>query len=164
MTCDAWSGGWSMSACWKLESKSWAMTTPMACATPNVMPARRCALAWALTAVATIALRSLPLYRIERLARRLLRCARQQASTAEVQAKLVAVDCAGRWLPARIACLERSLTVVLWCGLRRRSVCWRIGIRTPPFAAHSWVEVAGRPLGELVPVDSYQPVLTIGHP
>ncbi len=140
------------------------MTTPMACNAPPAVPVRRRALAWALTAAATVALRSLPFHRIERLARRLSRRARKQAGTAEVQTTLAAIDCAGRWLPTRVACLERSLAVVLWCGLRRRSVCWRVGVRTPPFTAHSWVEVAGQPLGELTPVDSYQPILTIDHP
>ncbi|MGH3802628.1 MAG: lasso peptide biosynthesis B2 protein, partial [Pseudonocardiaceae bacterium] len=71
---------------------------------------------------------------------------------------------AGRWLPARVACLERSLVVVLWCGLRRRSVCWRIGVRTPPLTVHSWIEAAGQPVGELVPIHSYLPILTIGQP
>ncbi len=77
---------------------------------------------------------------------------------------LAAIDRAGRWLPARVACLERSLAVVLWCGVRRRSTCWRIGVRTPPFTAHSWIEADGQPVGELVLVHSYQPILSIGRP
>ncbi|MGQ0718261.1 MAG: lasso peptide biosynthesis B2 protein [Pseudonocardiales bacterium] len=140
------------------------MTTPMACAAPASAPARRCVLAWVVTAAATVALRSLRFDRVERLARRLVRPARRPAGAAEIEAMLAAIDRAGRWLPARVACLERSLAVVLWCGLRRRSVCWCIGVRTPPFTAHSWIEAAGQPVGEIVPVGSYQPILTIGGP
>jgi len=140
------------------------MTTPMACDTPASVPTRQCVLAWVLAAVVTAALRSLRFQRIERLARRLVHTAPQSASATEIEAMLAAIDRAGRWLPARVACLERSLAVVLWCGLRRRSVCWRIGVRTPPFAAHSWIEVAGQAVGDRAPVRSYQPILTIGHP
>ncbi|MGH3753707.1 MAG: lasso peptide biosynthesis B2 protein [Pseudonocardiaceae bacterium] len=139
------------------------MTTPMACDAPASVPARRCVLAWVVTAAAIVALRSLRCDRVERLARWLMHPARHPAGAAEIEVMLAAIDRAGRWLPARVACLERSLAVVLWCGLRRRSVCWRIGVRTPPFAAHSWIEAAGQPVGELVSVRSYQPILTIGR-
>jgi hypothetical protein len=37
-------------------------------------------------------------------------------------------------------------------------------VRTPPFTAHSWIEAAGQPVGELVSVGSYQPILSIGPP
>ncbi|MGQ0772829.1 MAG: lasso peptide biosynthesis B2 protein [Pseudonocardiales bacterium] len=100
---------------------------------------------------------------IVRLARWLLHTASQPVDATEIEVMLAAIDRAGRWLPARVACLERSFAVVLWCGLRRRSVCWRIGVRTPPFTAHSWIEVAGQAVGERTPVHSYQPILTIGH-
>ncbi|MGH3887332.1 MAG: lasso peptide biosynthesis B2 protein [Pseudonocardiaceae bacterium] len=140
------------------------MTTPMACAAPASVPARRCVLAWVLTAAATVALRSWRFDRVERLARWLVPPARHPAGAAEIEVMLAAIDRAGRWLPARVACLERSLVVVLWCGLRRRSVCWRIGVRTPPLTVHSWIEAAGQPVGELVPIHSYLPILTIGQP
>lgn len=140
------------------------MTSPMACDLPASVPVWRCALAWVVAAVATITLRSLRWHGIERLARWLIHTAPQPADAADVEAILAAIDRAGRWLPARVACLERSFAIVLWCGLRRRSVCWRIGVRTPPFTAHSWIEVAGELVGELTTVRSYQPILTIGHP
>jgi hypothetical protein len=83
---------------------------------------------------------------------------------AEVSGLLEALDQASAWLPLRIACLERSLAAMLWCGLRRRSVRWCLGVRTPPFAAHAWIEINGQPVGELVPVRSYCPILTIDTP
>lgn len=140
------------------------MTIPMACDTPASVPARRCVLAWALAAVAITTLRSLRLQRIERWARWLMHTVPRSADAREIEAMLAAIDRAGRWLPAQVACLERSLAVVLWCGVRRRSVCWRIGVRTPPFTAHSWIEVAGQAVEELILMRSYQPILTIGHP
>ncbi|MGH3720811.1 MAG: lasso peptide biosynthesis B2 protein [Pseudonocardiaceae bacterium] len=141
------------------------MTTPMA-VEPRVrkVPARRRAVAWAVLVSVTLALRALRLQRIERLARLLSRRARRAATVREVTDLLDAIDQAGPWLPARVACLERSLAVLLWCGLRRRSVRWRLGVRTPPFTAHAWVEIAGHPVGELVPVQSYLPILTIDTP
>lgn len=139
------------------------MTTPMACAAPAWVPLRRCVLAWVATAAGIVALRSVRFDRIEGMAHWLAYCARCPASAVEIEVMLTAIDRASRWLPVRVACLERSLAVVLWCGLRRRSVCWRIGVRTPPFTAHSWIEAASHPVGELVPVHSYQPILTIGQ-
>ncbi len=38
-------------------------------------------------------------------------------------ALLAALYTIAGWLPARVACLERSLAVLLWCAMRRRSVC-----------------------------------------
>ncbi|MGH3547892.1 MAG: lasso peptide biosynthesis B2 protein [Pseudonocardiaceae bacterium] len=140
------------------------MTTPMACDAPVSVPARQCVLAWMVTALATAALRSVRFDLVEWLARWLVHLARHPAGAEEIEVMLAAIDRAGCWLPARVACLERSLAVVLWCGLRRRSVCWRIGVRTPPFTAHSWIEVAGQSVGELVSTGSYLPILTIGHP
>lgn len=138
------------------------MTTPMAIdPSARKAPTRRRAVAWAVLATITVALRALRLHRIEHLARLLNRRATRGATVREVTDLLAAIDQASDWLPNRVACLERSLAVVLWCGLRRRSVCWRLGVRTPPFAAHAWVEIAGHPVGELVPVQSYLPILTI---
>lgn len=141
------------------------MTTPMALdPSTRRVPTRRRLMAWAVTATATVALRSLRLHRIERLTRWANCRARPAATVREVLELLDAIDRTSRWLPARVACLERSLAVVLWCGLHRRAVCWRMGVRTPPFAAHAWVEVAGQPVGELVSVQSYLPILTIDAP
>jgi hypothetical protein len=141
------------------------MTTPMA-VDPRVrrVPARRRAVAWAVLGSVILALRALRFQRIERVARLLSRRARREATTREVTDLLDAIDQTNLWLPARVVCLERSLAVVLWCGLRRRSVCWRLGVRTPPFTAHAWVEIAGHPVGEFVPVQSYLPILAIGTP
>jgi len=141
------------------------MTTPMALDPPaRKIPTRRCAMAWVVLATATLALRALRFHHIERLARLLNHLAARAATGPEVTEQLDAIDWASPWVPARVACLERSFTIVLWCGLRRRSVCWRLGVRTPPFAVHSWVEADGQPVGELVSVQSYVPLFTVDQP
>src|SRR5437868_14025175 len=43
--------------------------------------------------------------------------------------------CAGRY------CLQRSLATALLCRLRGHWPTWCTGVRTPPFAAHAWVQV-----------------------
>jgi Transglutaminase-like superfamily len=138
------------------------MTTSMAVdPSARKVPLWRRAVAWVILTTVTLTLRALRFHRIERVARLLGRRARRGATVREVTDLLDAIDQTSRWFPARVACLERSLAVLLWCAIRRRSVCWRLGVRTPPFAAHAWVEIAGNPVGELRPVQSYLPILTI---
>lgn len=53
-------------------------------------------------------------------------------------------------------CLERSIAIALLCGLRRRRVLWCVGVRTPPFEAHSWIVAGGVSIGEPTnPADAY---------
>jgi hypothetical protein len=50
--------------------------------------------------------------------------------------------------PARVACLEQSLTLY-WLLLRERvPVTFRIGVLPSQFAAHAWVEYKGEPVLE----------------
>jgi hypothetical protein len=59
-------------------------------------------------------------------------------------------------------CLPRSIAICLLC---RRSGCWplwSVGVRaTPPFAAHAWVEAAGRMVGEPGPRAAYRALLQV---
>ncbi|MGW7790204.1 lasso peptide biosynthesis B2 protein [Streptomyces tricolor] len=49
-------------------------------------------------------------------------------------------------------CLPRSLGAALLCRLGGTWPTWCTGVRvTPPFTAHAWIEVEGRPIGEGVP-------------
>ncbi|MBV9010790.1 MAG: methyltransferase domain-containing protein [Pseudonocardiales bacterium] len=50
-------------------------------------------------------------HRIERFARWLMRLTRRSAGAVEIEIMLATIDRAGRWLPVRVACLERSLAV-----------------------------------------------------
>ena len=90
---------------------------------------------------------------------------RREATTDEVSRALGAVDAAAAWVPARIACLERSLTATVLLAARRRGVTWRMGVRTPPLAAHAWLaDLHGEPIGEPMTTADYRPLITIYAP
>jgi hypothetical protein len=59
-------------------------------------------------------------------------------------------------------CLRRALTVALVCRLGGTWPTWAVGVRTlPPFAAHSWVEAEGEPVGEDVPADYFRKLISV---
>jgi Transglutaminase-like superfamily len=59
-------------------------------------------------------------------------------------------------------CLPRSLGAALLCRLGGTWPTWCTGVRmVPPFAAHAWIEVDGRPVGEGVPDDYFTRLLTV---
>ncbi|GAA2715351.1 lasso peptide biosynthesis B2 protein [Streptomyces luteosporeus] len=82
--------------------------------------------------------------------RRVLSFVRRGAAPATVEQALaarqavvgVSARCAGE------GCLQRSVATALLCRLRGVWPDWCTGVRTSPFRAHAWVEVAGRPVGE----------------
>ncbi|WP_422647565.1 lasso peptide biosynthesis B2 protein [Actinoalloteichus caeruleus] len=88
--------------------------------------------------------------------------ATRTANRAEVDAALAAVDAAARWLPCRMACLERSITAFVLLAVRRRGVTWHIGARSSPLALHAWLADADGPIGEPASAGSHQPLTTIG--
>ena len=76
----------------------------------------------------------------------------EQAKAARDAVVAVSLTCAGRE-----GCLSRSLATVLLCRLRGRWVTWCVGARKlPPFGAHAWVEVNGKPVGEDYPDDYFR--------
>ena len=89
------------------------------------------------------------LERALRLARRLGRTDRI-APWSDAETELVAhrVALAAAFYPRRALCLEQSMA--LFVALRRAGApaALRIGVRPLPFAAHAWVEIAGRPVNE----------------
>ncbi|MCD9142944.1 lasso peptide biosynthesis B2 protein [Streptomyces albireticuli] len=82
--------------------------------------------------------------------RRALTLARRGASPATAEEALAArravvalsTRCAGE------GCLQRSIATALLCRMRGVWPDWCTGVRTGPFRAHAWVEVAGLPIGE----------------
>ncbi|MFC4912921.1 lasso peptide biosynthesis B2 protein [Actinomadura gamaensis] len=66
----------------------------------------------------------------------------EEALAARRDVTAASTSCAGNY------CLPRSLAVVLLCRSRGYWPTWCTGVRTPPFAAHAWVQVDGRPVGE----------------
>jgi hypothetical protein len=67
----------------------------------------------------------------------------------------VSSRCAGRY------CLERALATALLSRMHGRWPTWCSGVRTPPFAAHAWVEAEGRRVGEPEETASYRPMITV---
>ncbi|RBM07311.1 lasso peptide biosynthesis B2 protein [Streptomyces sp. PT12] len=93
----------------------------------------------------------------------LLRVARRGAAPASHEQALAArrdvtgssTFCSGRY------CLQRSLATALLCRLRGTWPTWCTGVRTPPFAAHAWVEAEGRPVGEPPEITAFTPLLQV---
>lgn len=67
----------------------------------------------------------------------------------------VSVRCAGN------GCLQRSVAVVIWGGLCRKTPDWISGVKTAPFIAHAWVEIEGIPVGETMDLDKFQKILFV---
>ncbi|MEU3214766.1 lasso peptide biosynthesis B2 protein [Streptomyces sp. NPDC006971] len=93
----------------------------------------------------------------------LLRAARRGARPADHATALrarqdvtaVSVLCSGRY------CLQRSLATVMLCRIGGTWPTWCTGVRTPPFAAHAWVEAEGRRVGEPDDTAAYRTLLTV---
>ncbi|MGP4110996.1 lasso peptide biosynthesis B2 protein [Streptomyces sp. 4N509B] len=78
-----------------------------------------------------------------------------QALWARRQVTGSSTRCAGTY------CLQRSLAVALLCRTRGVWPTWCSGVRTPPFAAHAWVEAEGRRVGEPADVEAYHVLLAV---
>lgn len=101
-----------------------------------------------------------PPARIRAVLRRLGRGGRpaghDEAARARADVVAVSLTCA-----AREGCVPRSLAVVLLCRASGRRVTWCVGARrVPPFGAHAWVEVDGRPVDEPYPPDYFRTLFT----
>ncbi|MGP3967534.1 lasso peptide biosynthesis B2 protein [Streptomyces sp. 6N223] len=78
-----------------------------------------------------------------------------QALAARRAVVAVSLRCAGQ------ACLQRSIAAALLCRSRGVWPTWCTGVRTGPFAAHAWIEVAGSPIGEPAPAGHYRTLLSV---
>ncbi|WP_372440398.1 lasso peptide biosynthesis B2 protein [Actinokineospora baliensis] len=108
--------------------------------------------------------KAIPLNRVHAITTWLVNQSDRPATDRQVIRVLDALDAAGRWMPVRLACLERSLSGVLILALCGRTVVWRTGVRTPPIAVHAWlVDTSGNPLGEPDSTFTYQTLMTISH-
>jgi len=93
----------------------------------------------------------------------MLRAARRGARPADHATALrarqdvtaVSVLCAGHY------CLQRSLATALLCRIGGTWPTWSTGVRTPPFAAHAWVEADGQRVGEPPDTATYRTLLTV---
>ncbi|GAA1348396.1 lasso peptide biosynthesis B2 protein [Saccharothrix algeriensis] len=67
----------------------------------------------------------------------------------------VSTRCAGQ------QCLQRAVATALLCRMAGQWPDWRTGVRTEPFRAHAWVEVAGEAVGENEDVSLYRVVFSV---
>ncbi|MFB6533097.1 lasso peptide biosynthesis B2 protein [Streptomyces noursei] len=95
-----------------------------------------------------------------------LRAARRGAAPADYATALqarqdvtaVSVLCSGRY------CLQRSLATALLCRFGGTWPTWCTGVRTPPFAAHAWVEAEGHRVDEPEDASTYRTLLAVPPP
>ncbi|WP_418960966.1 lasso peptide biosynthesis B2 protein [Streptomyces tritici] len=137
------------------------MTTPSAIERPDGVPLGR-RVAAGLVLVPALLLSALPPRRIRAVLGLLRRGAApadaSQAKNARDAMCAVSLRCAG---PK--GCLPRSIGATLLCRLSGAWPTWCTGVRVvPPFTAHAWIEVAGRPVDEGVPDDYFARLITIG--
>ncbi|WP_216903675.1 lasso peptide biosynthesis B2 protein [Nocardia alni] len=125
---------------------------------PNRPPlGRRTAARTAVAAARLLA--HLPPRRLQTLLRAARRGARPADHATALKARqdvmAVSVLCSGRY------CLQRSLATALLCRLGGTWPTWCTGVRTPPFAAHAWVEAEGQRVGEPPDTATYRTLLTV---
>ena len=114
--------------------------------------------AWVLLLAAELALRALPFARAERLLA--ARPARRTATESEVRRRVWATRAAARRHLLPVRCLPQALCLRRLLAGAGIHADLRIGVRREGEAlgAHAWVEVAGRPVGELESVgESFAP-------
>lgn len=134
------------------------MSSP--CAVPpriRLPPHRR--LAPAAAAAAAALLIRLPPHRLAAVLRavrgRARPAAAEQVRAARTEVIAVSLRCAVD------GCLQLSTATALLCRSRGAWPTWRVGVRTAPFAAHSWVEADGRVIDEPLPDGYYRPLMTV---
>lgn len=81
----------------------------------------------------------------------------EQALRARQAVVSVSARCAGQ------GCLQRSVAAVLLTRLSGQWPDWCTGIRTAPFRAHAWLEVAGEPVGEPADTALFHATMTVRH-
>ncbi|MFC0626470.1 lasso peptide biosynthesis B2 protein [Kribbella deserti] len=109
-----------------------------------------------LAAFALIKLRPARLRRAMELVRTGARPATEaEALAARSAVVVVSVTCAGQ------GCLPRSVATALRCRLSGVWPAWCTGALTEPFRAHAWVEVDGKPVGELDDVRHFRKLIEV---
>ncbi|MER6139933.1 lasso peptide biosynthesis B2 protein [Streptomyces sparsogenes] len=134
------------------------MSAPVALPDRDRLPLHRRVMPWLAVVVARLLARAKPA-RVRAVLEFLRRGARpataEQALAARRAVVAVSLRCAGQ------ACLQRSIAAALLCRGRGVWPTWCTGVRTSPFEAHAWIEVAGEPIGEPYPAGHYRPLLSV---
>ncbi|GHG54354.1 lasso peptide biosynthesis B2 protein [Streptomyces griseocarneus] len=136
------------------------MTTPSALHRPTGVPLAR-KLGARLVLLVAFGLSLLPPRRI-RTVLGLVRRGAVPASAAQARTAREAVCAVSLFCAGPRGCLPRSLATALLCRLRGTWPTWCTGVRVvPPFTAHAWVEIDGRPVDEGVPDDYFSRLITV---
>ncbi|HEY8472875.1 MAG TPA: lasso peptide biosynthesis B2 protein [Natronosporangium sp.] len=134
------------------------MSGPVAMPARGRVPWRQRPAVWLAVGLARV-LAAQPPHRLRWLLRQLRRGARpatvEQARAARAAVVATSPLCAGE------GCLPRSIATAVLCRLRGNWPTWCTGVRTAPFAAHAWVEVAGEPVDEPYPAGYFRPTVTV---
>jgi len=81
------------------------------------------------------------------------------ASTRQARHAVRAVRWAARFVPARVACLEESVSAALLLAVTGRRAGWCHGIAVDPIRLHAWIaDSAGHPIEEPTDTDRYTPI------
>ncbi|SER60949.1 Transglutaminase-like superfamily protein [Streptomyces sp. yr375] len=99
---------------------------------------------------------------MERALRRLARGARPATHAEALRARDDIVSVSRR--AAGQYCLERSVATAILARLHGSWPDWVSGVCLVPFAAHAWVEVDGKPVGESLRLDAFRKNIVIACP
>ncbi|MER7760218.1 lasso peptide biosynthesis B2 protein [Streptomyces sp. NPDC097619] len=112
--------------------------------------------------LAALLLARMPPHRI-RSVMRLAAGGSRQAEYETADAHYRAVAAAGPRCAGWRGCLPRSIAVALLCRAEGRWPDWNVGVRrTPPFAAHAWLEAEGRVVAEPGTPTAYGVLIHVG--
>jgi hypothetical protein len=137
------------------------MTLPMTLEPRTPLPLHRRPLPLLAVAAGRILITLSPA-RMERALRRLSRGARPATRAEALRARSDVVSVSRR--AAGQYCLERSVAAAVLARLRGSWPDWVSGVSLMPFAAHAWIEVDGRPVGESLRLDAFQKNIVISCP
>ncbi|MFI0736702.1 lasso peptide biosynthesis B2 protein [Streptomyces sp. NPDC021100] len=136
------------------------MTLPMTLEPRARLPLRRRPLPMLAVAVSRLLTRLSP-HALERVLRLLSRGARPATRAEALAARGDVVSVSRR--AAGPYCLERSVAAALLARLRGSWPDWVSGVSLMPFAAHAWIEVDGRAVGESLRLDAFHKNIVVSR-
>lgn len=124
------------------------------------LPLRRRPLPMLAVAASRLLTRLSP-HALERVLRRASRGARPATHAEALAARSDVVSVSRR--AAGPYCLERSIAAALLARLRGGWPDWVSGVSLMPFAAHAWIEVDGRAVGESMRLDAFHKNIVVSR-
>ncbi|MFJ9199565.1 lasso peptide biosynthesis B2 protein [Streptomyces flaveolus] len=138
------------------------MTLPMTLEPRSPLPVHRRALPLVAVGLSRLLIATCRPRRLEKVLRVLSRGAGPASYAEALRARSDVVSVSGRC--AGQYCLDRSVAAVLLARLRGSWPDWVSGVNLVPFAAHAWIEVDGRPVGEALKLDGFQKNMVVARP